>query len=81
MYRAFLRKNITSASIILFIILFAIIQLVKPAFLYEPNGALRQFGLGSSKKTIIPIWFLTLILSMMSYLCILYYLSAPKLRY
>ena len=81
MYRSFLRKNITSASIILFIILFTIIQYVKPAFLYEPSGALRQFGIGSSKKTIIPIWFLTLILAMMSYLFVLYYLSAPKLRF
>ena len=50
MYRSFLRKNITSASIILFIILFTIIQYVKPAFLYEPSGALRQFGIGSIKE-------------------------------
>ena len=81
MYRAYIRKNITSTSIILFIIIFAVIQYVEPAFLYEKDGALRQFGLGSSKKTIVPIWFLTLILAMMCYLFVLYYLSAPKLRF
>ena len=81
MYRAYIRKNITSTAIILFIILFAVIQYIQPAFLYESDGALRQFGLGSSKKTIIPIWFLTLILAMMCYLFVLYYLAAPKLKF
>ena len=50
MYRALIRKNITSTAIILFIIIFAIVQYLQPAFLYEKDGALRQFGLGSSKK-------------------------------
>jgi|TARA_B110001450_G_scaffold4488_1_gene4606 hypothetical protein len=81
MYRTYIRKNITSVAIILFIIIFAIIQVIEPAFLYEKDGSLRQFGLGSSKKTIIPIWFLTLILSMMCYLVVLYYIAAPKLKF
>ena len=81
MFRAFIRKKITSASIVLFIIVFGIIQYLQPAFLYENDGALRQFGLGSSKKTIIPIWFLTLILAMMCYLFVLYYIAAPKLKF
>jgi|TARA_B110000208_G_scaffold82131_1_gene104618 hypothetical protein len=81
MYRTYIRKNITSVAIILFIIIFAIIQVIEPAFLYEKDGSLRQFGLGSSKKTIIPIWFLTLILSMMCYLLVLYYIAAPKLKF
>jgi hypothetical protein len=81
MYRTYIRKNITSVAIILFIIIFAIIQVIEPAFLYEKDGSLRQFGLGSSKKTIIPIWFLTLILSMMCYLVVLYYIASPKLKF
>ena len=81
MYRRYIRKNITSVSIILFIILFCIIQLVEPAFLYDKDGSLRQFGIGSKKKTIIPLWFLTLIIAIFSYLFILYYLTIPKFRY
>jgi hypothetical protein len=81
MYRAYIRKNITSVAIILFIIIFAAIQCLEPAFLYEKDGALRQFGLGSSKKTIVPIWFLTLILAMLCYLFVLYYIAAPKLKF
>ena len=81
MLRHYIRRNITSVSIILFIILFCIIQLVEPAFLYDKNGSLRQFGLGRKNKTVIPIWFLTLILAIFSYLFVLYYLAIPKFRY
>ena len=53
MFRQYIRRNITSVSIILFLALFCLIQLVEPAFLYEKDGSLRQFGLGSKKKTVI----------------------------
>ena len=81
MYRQYIRRNITSVSIILFVILFCIVQLVEPAFLYDKDGSLRIFGLGSKNKTVIPIWFLTLILAIFSYLFVLYYLTIPKYRY
>jgi len=81
MNRQYIRKNITSVSIILFLVIFCIIQLAEPAFLYDKDGSLRQFGLGTQKKTIIPIWFLTFIIAIFSYLFILYYISIPKLNY
>lgn len=81
MFRQYIRRNITSVSIILFLALFCFIQLVEPAFLYEKDGSLRQFGLGSKKKTVIPIWFMTLILAILCYLFVLYYLTIPKFKY
>ena len=81
MYRQYIRRNITAVSIILFVILFCIVQLVEPAFLYDKDGSLRIFGLGSKNKTVIPIWFITLILAIFSYLFVLYYLTIPKYRY
>jgi len=81
MFRQYIRRNITSVSIILFVVLFCIIQLVEPAFLYEKDGSLRQFGLGRKSKTVIPIWFVTLILAIFCYLFVLYYLAFPKFRY
>ena len=81
MYRQYIRRNITAVSIILFIVIFCLIQLVEPACIYEKDGSLRQFGLGSKKKTVIPIWFFTLILSIFFYLFVLYYLAMPKFRY
>tara|TARA_B100001057_G_C22766938_1_gene918022 strand:+ start:1067 stop:1312 length:246 start_codon:yes stop_codon:yes gene_type:complete len=81
MYRQYIRRNITSVSIILFVALFTIIQYLEPAFLYEKDGSLRKFGLGSSKKTVIPIWLITFIIAIFSYLFVLYYLSYPKMSY
>ena len=46
MNRQYIRKNITTVAILLFIVLFCITQLAEPAFLYEKDGSLRQFGLG-----------------------------------
>jgi len=47
--------------------------------LYNKNGSLRQFGIGSSKKTVVPIWLLSIILGILCYLFILFYLNLPKL--
>ena len=54
--------------------------MVKPAFLYNIDGSLKQFGLGRKSKTVIPIWFISLILAIFSYLFVLYYLAVPKFR-
>jgi len=78
MNRTFIRNNITSISIIIFIILFTIIQIIEPAFLYDRDGSFRNFGLGKQKKTIIPIWLVTIILAILVYLFVLYYLAFPK---
>ena len=50
MNRTYIRKNITSVSIVLFVVIFSLIQLAEPAFLYEKDGSLRRFGLGTQKK-------------------------------
>jgi amino acid transporter len=81
MSRQYIRRNVTAVSILLFIVIFCVIQLVSPAFLYEKDGSLRQFGLGTQKKTVIPIWFFTFILAILCYLFVLYYLAIPKFRY
>lgn len=81
MNRVFIHKNITSISIVVFLILYGLIISYKPAFLYNNDGSLRQFGLNSSKKTVIPAWLLAIILSILSYFFILYYIAIPKLMY
>jgi len=78
MFRLFIRQNITSVSIVLFVILFAVIQISKPAIIYNKDGSLRQFGLASRKKTVLPIWLITIFLAILCYLFILYYLTLPK---
>lgn len=79
MIRNIVRNNKASFAILLFIMFFVLFQLSEPAFLYDNDGALRQFGLGMKKKTILPIWLLSIFLAIVSYLLILYYLSFPKM--
>mgnify|MGYP000916854725 CR=1 FL=1 len=81
MFRAFIRRNLTFISIILFASIFCFTQILKPGFLYENDGSLRQFGIGSDKKTILPIWLFSVILAIFSYLAILYSLALPKILF
>jgi len=78
MYRKFIKKNITSASILLFLMIFILIQSSKPSFIYEEDGSFRQFGLGYKKKTVIPIWLITIFLAILCYVFILYYITLPR---
>ena len=77
--RLFIRNHINSISISLYLILFGTLVFIKPNFLYNNDGSLRPFGVGKTKKTVIPIWLLAIILSILSYLFVLYYLASPKL--
>ena len=79
--RQIVRRNIPSVAVLLFVSLFTIIQLLKPAFLYNSDGSVRQFGVGYKNKTILPLWLFTVILGVLSYLAVLFYLSYPKLQY
>jgi len=78
MYRNFIRDNVTLVSVILFIIIFSMIQLSKPVFLYNTNGSIREFGLGYKNKTILPIWLLSIVLGIVCYLIVMYYIANPK---
>ena len=79
MYRNFIRDNVTLVAIILFIIIFSMIQLSKPAFLYNTDGSIREFGVGYKNKTILPIWLLSIVLGIICYLIVMYYIAHPKL--
>jgi len=75
----YIREHITLISIILFVFMFGLIIMIKPAFLYNKDGSIREFGIGYKNKTILPIWLLSLILGIISYLLVMFYLASPKL--
>ena len=79
MYKQFIRKNVPLVSIILFIIIFGGIQMLKPAFLYNPDGSLREFGVGYKNKTILPVWLLSLVLGILSYVMVLFYITKIRI--
>ena len=75
----FIRKNINSFAIIIFLVLFILLNYFQPGFIYNNDGSLREFGLGQRRKTILPIWLLSIILGILSYLGVLYYISILNL--
>ena len=54
-----------------FLIFFISIQIIKPTIFYNIDGSLREFGIGYKRKTIIPMWLVTIILAIMSYLIVI----------
>jgi hypothetical protein len=79
MYQNIVRQNITLTAVVLFVYLFGLIQYMKPAFLYNSDGSIREFGIAYKNKTILPIWLLSIVLGILSYLAVMYFVSMPKL--
>ena len=71
--KGFVKKNKASISIIIFMILFFSIHEFKPPIFYNKDGSLRQFGIGWKHKTILPLWLVSIILSLLIYIGISYY--------
>jgi len=71
----FTKNNITLVSIVIFLLVFGIVQMIKPSFLYNKDSSLRQFGIGYKNKTILPLWLFSIILGILIYLFVLYYLT------
>ena len=72
MYKSFIKKNSISATIMIFVIFFIIFVYLKPNFLFNKKGAIRNFGLGKTNSTILPIWLFVIITAITSYLIVLY---------
>ena len=79
MYKQFIRKNVPLVSILLFIIIFGSIQMLKPSFLYNKDGSLREFGVGYKNKTILPVWLLSLVLGILSYVLVIFYITKIRI--
>ena len=72
MLKIFAKKNTTLVAIIIFLIVFGIVQIMKPSFLYGRDGSIREFGVGYRNKTILPLWLFSIILGIISYIVVLY---------
>lgn len=69
------RKNRLQFAIVLFLIIFTFIHIQKPSLLYENDGSFRQFGVGYRKKTVVPIWLISIIVALLSYVMVSFYLA------
>jgi hypothetical protein len=71
--KTYIRQNLPLVSILLFLIIFGIIQAMTPSFLYNSDGSLREFGVGYKNKTILPVWLLAIVLGILSYCVVRFY--------
>lgn len=74
MYKTFIKNNILSTTIFLFLVIYIAIINIKPSFLFTKDGSIRHFGLGKRNSTIIPIWLLIIILVIFIYMGVLSYI-------
>jgi len=75
MNRNFVKKNKIYLAIFLFIFLYFLILQFKPSLIFDKDGSLRHFGMGYSKRSVIPAWLFAIILAIFSYFSVLYYSS------
>ncbi len=79
MLRLFIKNNTTLVAIVVFLFVFTIVVMSKPAFLFNKDGSARKFGIGFKNKTVIPIWLVSILLGILAYFIVIYYIAAPKL--
>jgi hypothetical protein len=50
------------------------VHLLKPGLVYDKDGSFREFGVGYRHKTVIPIWVVSIVLAILSYIAVSWYL-------
>jgi hypothetical protein len=66
------RDTLSIVSIFIFIILFGIINALKPSIIYNKDLSFRRFGIGYKNKTVVPIWLLAVMLAILVYVGVIY---------
>lgn len=79
--RSFINNHMTTISIALFIAAYGLLHSIKPAFLFNEDGSLREFGVGFRKKTVIPSWLVSIVLAIICYFSVMYYVASPRLEF
>ena len=79
MLKTFVKKNTAGAAILLFLLIFMLVHMIKPSFLYSRDGSLREFGVGYKNKTFLPLWLFSIVLGILSYLAASYYVISHRI--
>ena len=81
MFRTFVKNNMTISAILVFMSLFTLLIIFKPGFIYNKDGTFREFGLAYKNKTVVPIWLVSLLLGIISYLIVMFYSYYNKIDF
>jgi len=75
MNKKFIKKNKLFICIIIYLLIIIIIHRIKPAIFYNKDGSIKHFGIGYKKKTIIPIWIISIIVAILVYTLVIFYIQ------
>ena len=76
--RRWVRNNKIIVAIFIYVLLYSMINILKPAFMYNPDGSIKQFGVGYRKKTIIPMWLISILIAIISYFSVMAYITTIR---
>ena len=79
MNRSFILKNINFTAVFLF--LYIILVTIKPGLMFTKDGLIRDFGIGYKNKTVTPVWLITIIIAILSYLLVHVFIIYPKIKF
>ena len=72
--KLFISRNRLNFTLFIFLVFFGLIHTFQPSFIYNEEVQFRPFGIGYRHKTIIPIWLVSIITAIFSYLITLSFL-------
>jgi len=76
--RRWVRNNKIIVAIFIYVLLYSMINILKPAFMYNPDGSIKHFGVGYRKKTIIPMWLISILIAIISYFSVMAYTTTIR---
>jgi hypothetical protein len=67
------REALSVIAVFIFLILFGIINALRPSIIYNKDLSFRRFGIGYKNKTVIPIWLFSIVLAILVYVAVIYF--------
>jgi fumarate reductase subunit C len=67
------REALSVIAVFIFLILFGIINALRPSVIYNKDLSFRRFGIGYKNKTVIPIWLFSIVLAILVYVAVTYF--------
>ena len=81
MFQSWISKDyIIYVVILIFIILFGLVNAFRPTIIYNKDLSFRRFGIGYKNKSVLPIWLFSIVLAILVYVVVMYiydYKSGP----
>jgi hypothetical protein len=57
-------------ALLLYVVLMGGVHAWQPAFVYRDDGSFRQFGIGFRQTTVVPMWAVSILLAILSYVAV-----------